>query len=192
MSQNHNLLAQTYEDFWCKFSSNSLHDFHPTCHQPRIVSSNSSTSDEAGDQMNIINERKLRRMISNRESARRSRVRKQRQLDELFSQVMSLKNENHGLMVKLNKLLVSHEQIIQENVKLKKETLELKKLLSEAQLNNTYTTLEDLGHFLGYNLDEVVPTSCTSDHLKAQSLSHRSHVGSNTNDSSTLLRSVIG
>ncbi|KAK1425530.1 hypothetical protein QVD17_20883 [Tagetes erecta] len=106
---------------------------------------NSSTSDEADEnQMSIINERKQRRMISNRESARRSRMRKQKQLDELCTQVMRLRNENHGLMDKLNRFSETHEQVIQENDRLKKETMELRQLLSEAQLARTYTTLRDL------------------------------------------------
>ncbi|XP_071687295.1 basic leucine zipper 43-like [Rutidosis leptorrhynchoides] len=114
-------------------------------HQPQL-SNNSSTSDEPNDQgcISIINERKYRRMVSNRESARRSRLRKQRQLEELCSQVKRLVNENHGLLVKVNQLSESHERIIEENRKLKNERLELRKLLSDAQLDNTYTTLGDL------------------------------------------------
>ncbi|XP_071735716.1 basic leucine zipper 43-like [Rutidosis leptorrhynchoides] len=106
---------------------------------------NSSTSDEADEnQISIINDRKKRRMISNRESARRSRMRKQKQLDELCTYVMQLRNENHGLIDKMNRFLETREQVIQENDKLKKETNELRQLLSEAQLATTYTNLRDL------------------------------------------------
>ncbi|CAK9152905.1 unnamed protein product [Ilex paraguariensis] len=47
-------------------------------------------------------ERKRKRMISNRESAKRSRVRKQQRLDELISQVSQLQNENNLITQNIN------------------------------------------------------------------------------------------
>ncbi|KVH97527.1 Basic-leucine zipper domain-containing protein [Cynara cardunculus var. scolymus] len=152
-------------------------DFYPQ--SSSLSYNNSSTSDEADEnQMSIINERKQRRMISNRESARRSRMRKQKQLDELCTQVMRLRNENQGLIEKLNHFSENHEQVIQENDRLKKETTELRQLLSEAQLASTYTTLRDLDddHEAG-----LVP-SCTTAYLRAQSSTK-----STTKNSSNLL-----
>ncbi|CAN1151130.1 Basic leucine zipper 43 [Linum perenne] len=94
-------------------------------------SSLSSTSDEADEQqMRIIDERKQRRMISNRESARRSRMRKQKHLDELWSQVVRLRNENHSLLDKLNHVSESHDRVLEENARLKEEATGLRKLLA--------------------------------------------------------------
>lgn len=84
-------------------------------------------------------------MISNRESARRSRMRKQRHLDELWSQVVWLRNENHQLIDKLNHVTESHDRVIQENVLLKEEASGLRQMLSDRQkLSSPYSTLRDL------------------------------------------------
>ncbi|XP_071707559.1 basic leucine zipper 43-like [Rutidosis leptorrhynchoides] len=193
MAENY-YLAHEYEDSLCNFSTN-LTSFEnddmsssvrfltnlPINHQPNINPqipiydlypqsslsyNNSSTSDEADEnQISIINERKKRRMVSNRESARRSRMRKQKQLDELCTHVMRLRNENHGLMDKMNHLLETHEQVIQENNRLKKDTNELRQLLSEAQLASTYTNLRDLedAH------EVVLVPSCDTANLRTKS-----------------------
>lgn len=132
-----------------------LHEFTP---QSSCLSNN-STSDEADDQQfNIIDERKQRRMISNRESARRSRMRKQRHLDELWSQVLRLRTENHNLIDKLNHVSESHDRVVQENARLKEEASDLRQMLADLQLGSPYNTFRDL---------EEVP--CNTAHLRAQS-----------------------
>lgn len=83
-------------------------------------------------------------MISNRESARRSRMRKQRHLDELWSQVVWLRNENQQLIDKLNHVTQSHHRILQENVQLKEETSGLRQMLTDMQLSSPYSSLRDL------------------------------------------------
>ncbi|XP_010528016.1 PREDICTED: basic leucine zipper 43 [Tarenaya hassleriana] len=100
-----------------------------------LIVSNNSTSDE-DHQQNIIDERKQRRMISNRESARRSRMRKQKHLDELWSQVLRLRNENHCLIDKLNRASESHDLILKENAKLKEEASDLRQLITEMRADN--------------------------------------------------------
>lgn len=84
----------------------------------------------------VANERKQRRMISNRESARRSRARKQRQLDELWSQVVWLRSENQQLMDKLSHASESQERVARENVQLKQEASELRQMLCDMQLHS--------------------------------------------------------
>ncbi|KAL9391868.1 hypothetical protein Peur_015788 [Populus x canadensis] len=107
--------------------------------------SSHSTSDEADEQqLSLINERKQRRMISNRESARRSRMRKQKHLDELWSQVVWLRNENHQLVDKVNRVSECHEQVVQENNQLKEEISELRQVLTDMQLSSPYPSLKDL------------------------------------------------
>ncbi|XXG63190.1 hypothetical protein AAC387_Pa05g1430 [Persea americana] len=117
------------------------HLFHdPTPHMSS--SCNNSTSDE-DHQLSVIDERKQRRMISNRESARRSRMRKQKQLDELWLQVVRLRTENRELIDKLNGVLERHELILQENNQLREEATSLHQTLQGLQVNNAFGVLND-------------------------------------------------
>ncbi|KAK6921845.1 Basic-leucine zipper domain [Dillenia turbinata] len=121
--------------------------------------SNNSTSDEADEQqLSIIDERKQRRMISNRESARRSRMRKQRHLDELWSQLLRLRTENHNLIDKLNHMSERQDSVLEENSRLKEEVSDLRQMVAELQIGSPYTTLRDL---------EEVP--CNAAHMRAES-----------------------
>ncbi|CAI9752778.1 unnamed protein product [Fraxinus pennsylvanica] len=107
--------------------------------------SGNSTSDEADEQqINIINERKQRRMISNRESARRSRMRKQKHMDELWSQVIWLQNENRQLIDTLNHVSANLDRVLQENSQLKEEASELRQMLTDMRLNSPFPSLRDL------------------------------------------------
>ncbi|XP_031480103.1 basic leucine zipper 43-like [Nymphaea colorata] len=125
-------------------SSFSMPPYLPSCfqiHSPsqeftsQTSSWSSSASDEAEEHQSMIDERKKRRMLSNRESARRSRMRKQRLLDELWSQVVQLRSENRELIEKLNSLSDQHEQIMRENRSLRKEARILQKNLRDLQMN---------------------------------------------------------
>ncbi|MCD7472488.1 hypothetical protein HAX54_013743 [Datura stramonium] len=114
--------------------------------QTTYFNCNYSTCDETDEQLlSLINERKQRRMISNRESARRSRMRKQKHLDELWAQVNYLRNENHLLLNKLNHVSESHDQALQENAQLKEETSGLRQMVTNMKLLNgsNYPCLKD-------------------------------------------------
>ncbi|KAK8478514.1 hypothetical protein V6N13_096544 [Hibiscus sabdariffa] len=87
----------------------------------------------------VVDEKRLRRMISNRESARRSRMRKKQQIEELQSQVNQLQTVNRQLSQKVINLLENNHEILQENAQLKEKVSTLHTVLSDvfAPLRNS-------------------------------------------------------
>ncbi|XP_050367882.1 G-box-binding factor 1 isoform X2 [Argentina anserina] len=76
----------------------------------------------------IQDERELKRQKrkqSNRESARRSRLRKQAECEELQKSVQGLTNENHGLKDELQRLSQECEKLASENSSIKEELTRL-------------------------------------------------------------------
>ncbi|KAG2300391.1 hypothetical protein Bca4012_012007 [Brassica carinata] len=129
------------------------------------ASNNSTTSDEATEDIFVINERKQRRMVSNRESARRSRMRKQRHVDELLSQVTWLRSENQQILDKLNQASNSNDLVIQENLSLKEENLALHQVITSMKKvigagggnksNNGRYCSSSLDHDLGQDVSSI-------------------------------------
>lgn len=105
---------------------------------PIHISSNSGSNEEnrkrnssnsGSDDPPIVDERKRRRMISNRESARRSRMRKQKHLEDLRNEVNRLKFEKRDMMNQL-RLFTHHSQILQtENELLRSKSVMLQQKL---------------------------------------------------------------
>lgn len=82
-----------------------------------------------------VDERKRRRMVSNRESARRSRMRKRRYMDELWSMFAQLINENKCLDDELTRAREGYEKVLEENTKLREENSKSRKMISEMGFN---------------------------------------------------------
>ncbi|XP_022729072.1 basic leucine zipper 4 [Durio zibethinus] len=105
-----------------------------------------STEDDARDyQPSIVDDKRLRRMISNKESARISRMRKKQHIEELKSQVNQLQTINGQLSQKLINLLDSNHEILQENAQLKEKVSTLHMVLADVFTtlkNPEYTSLE--------------------------------------------------
>ncbi|GMI86515.1 basic leucine-zipper 5 [Hibiscus trionum] len=91
-----------------------------------------SSSDEPNQPLSVIDdERKRRRMISNRESARRSRMRKQKHLENLRNQVSRLRVENRELNNRLRLVVYHCHSVRTDNDRLRSEYSMLRRKLSD-------------------------------------------------------------
>ncbi|KAI3712997.1 hypothetical protein L1987_71567 [Smallanthus sonchifolius] len=100
--------------------------FSPQDQQPVFSfssSDNSTPKTLSPEEFDAMEERKRRRMISNRESARRSRVRKQKHLENLRSQLNRLKAGNRDLMNRLRVVNLHGKLLRQENRRLVSESV---------------------------------------------------------------------
>ncbi|XP_031268989.1 bZIP transcription factor 44-like [Pistacia vera] len=91
-------------------------------------SSGSSLRQNAGSEEDLqllMDQRKRKRMQSNRESARRSRMRKQKHLDDLMSQVTQLRNDNNQILTGINITNQHFMNLESENSILRAQLMEL-------------------------------------------------------------------
>lgn len=77
------------------------------------------------DLQQLMDQRKRKRMISNRESARRSRMRKQKHLDDLMSQLSHLRKENNQILTSMGVTTQNYLNIEAENSSLRAQLSEL-------------------------------------------------------------------
>ncbi|XP_030512687.1 bZIP transcription factor 44-like [Rhodamnia argentea] len=87
----------------------------------------------------VVDQRKRKRMISNRESARRSRMRKQKHLDDLRAQVAQLSEENHQIGTNINITTQHYSGIQAENSVLRAQV---------GELSNRLESLNEIINFL--------------------------------------------
>ncbi|XP_057434987.1 bZIP transcription factor 44-like [Lotus japonicus] len=98
-------------------------------------SGNSSTttkfqsSGSEGDLQMVMDQRKNKRKQSNRESARRSRMRKQSHLEDLTSQVTQLTKENGEILTNINITSQQYQNVETENSILRAQMGELSQRL---------------------------------------------------------------
>ncbi|XP_019174549.1 PREDICTED: bZIP transcription factor 44-like [Ipomoea nil] len=106
-------------------------------------SGNSSGSTQIQNSGSEGNERKRKRMQSNRESARRSRMRKQKHLDDMVSQVAQLRNDNAQILNNINHTTQHYLNMERENSVLRAQLMELTHRLHSlddmlASINSVY------------------------------------------------------
>ncbi|KAL6963833.1 hypothetical protein U1Q18_034838 [Sarracenia purpurea var. burkii] len=86
-------------------------------------------SGSEGDLLQLMDQRKRKRMISNRESARRSRMRKQKHLDDLTAEVARLREENHRIIASIGVATRQYLNFDGENSVLRAQAAELSRRL---------------------------------------------------------------
>lgn len=92
-------------------------------------SSGSTQIQRSGSDDGPIDQRKRKRMESNRESARRSRMRKQKHIDDLLAEVKQIKSNNDQILTTINVTTQRFLQIDSENSVLKAQVSELSQRL---------------------------------------------------------------
>ncbi|KAJ4701995.1 BZIP transcription factor [Melia azedarach] len=95
-------------------------------------SSGSTQLQNSGSEENlqlVMDQRKRKRMQSNRESARRSRMRKQKHLDDLMAQVTQLRKDNNQILTSINITTQHYMNIENENSILRAQIMELSQRL---------------------------------------------------------------
>ncbi|WCJ31497.1 basic leucine-zipper 7 [Euphorbia peplus] len=92
--------------------------------------SNSSSDEPNQTTTSVIDERKRRRMLSNRESARRSRMRKQKHLENLRNQLNRLRIENRDLTNRFRFIMYHWNSVRRDNDRLRSEHSMLRQKLS--------------------------------------------------------------
>ncbi|OVA06207.1 Basic-leucine zipper domain [Macleaya cordata] len=121
-----------------------------------MASSSGTSSGSFGSEdqsLLVIDQRKQKRMLSNRESARRSRMRKQKHLDGLTAQVAQLRKENNQILTSLNITTQHYLNIESENSILRAQMEELSHRLQ---------SLNEIIHYL--NANNMSFESTTTDH----------------------------
>lgn len=115
------------------------------------ISSNSSGLQNSGseeDLQQVMDQRKRKRMISNRESARRSRLRKQKHLDDLMAQVAQLRKQNNEILTGLKVTTQHYMNVESENTILRAQA---------AELSHRLQSLIEIVGFLGAGNDGFSP-----------------------------------
>ncbi|GMJ02559.1 hypothetical protein HRI_003925100 [Hibiscus trionum] len=112
------------------FSPEELQELLSFFESEEPVSSNSG-SESSSRAVYSPDERKQRRKISNRESARRSRWRKKRHLEDLTDQVSQLNVKNRQLKNRLSLVINQYHVVWLENERLRSESDALRAKLSD-------------------------------------------------------------
>ncbi|CAL4891163.1 unnamed protein product [Urochloa decumbens] len=140
--------------------------------KPANSGTSKEQSDDDGDleeNTDHANTKKMRRMLSNRESARRSRKRKQEHLTDLESQVSRLTSENASLLKRLADMTQKYKNatLDNRNLTVDVETMRRKVNIAEEAVRRLTGTTLLLSTTSDKPLSSMRLTSCASDAASA-------------------------
>lgn len=117
-------------------------------------SGNSSRIHNSRSEEDLTDQRKRKRMQSNRESARRSRMRKQKHLDDLTDQINQIKKDNTQILTTINVTTQQFIQVEAENSVIRAQMSELSQRLDYLNeiinIMNTNNTCTPVGGMLEF------------------------------------------
>ncbi|KAK9086308.1 hypothetical protein Syun_028702 [Stephania yunnanensis] len=106
------------------------------------VQATGSSGSDMPTQYEMVDDKRKRRMISNRESARRSRMKKQQRLDDLLNEVVQLQKENAEILQRVEVMTQAYNQVDLENNVWRARLMELQDRLQS--LNNVLYVAEEV------------------------------------------------
>lgn len=111
-----------------------------------------SSGSDSDPRYAMVDEKKRKRMVSNRESAKRSRMRKQKQLEDLINESSTLENEIKQLSQSISIISERHNDMEAANDVLRAEKMKLTEQLRS--LNSVLHIAEDVN---GMSVDIDIP-----------------------------------
>lgn len=105
-----------------------------------LAQSRSSSGSDSDPRYAMLDDKKRRRIESNRESARRSRLKKQELIGDLIGQVAQLKNENNQLVQRIDNVSRMFTEVESGNDILRAQVMKLTNRL--ASLNSVLQIME--------------------------------------------------
>ncbi|KAF5462064.1 hypothetical protein F2P56_018104 [Juglans regia] len=130
------------------------------------ASAPTQNSGSEGDVQLLMDQRKRKRMQSNRESARRSRMRKQKQLNDLTGQVAQLSKDNNQILASITITTQLYLNIEAQNSILRAQVVELSQRLDS--LNEILNFINTSGSV--YEPDQTLHASLDNSFMNPMNL----------------------
>ncbi|KAL0924226.1 hypothetical protein M5K25_005040 [Dendrobium thyrsiflorum] len=108
------------------------------------------------DLLAVMDQKKRKRMLSNRESAKRSRMRKHKHLNDLMAEISQLEEKNSQIRTSLNLYTQNYLVLETQNSVLRTQVVELTSWLS---------SLNDILQCMNLNSSSVIPQMMASELL---------------------------